>query len=315
MKLYPLLFSEGGWASSKTQGTKLTPKLLADARSNLKQFETELNEFLQTENLEPIEIGKPVGSGTYYERDLEVNPTKEYGDIDVAFYIPRLPETTPNQNITTYTKAVENFCNQSNGRYETENGANVIFQLDSNRFVQVDLVAIFHEHKDWATALTPEWNTKGVLSASLLSALAEALSLSIGSQGVQAKTINNKLVKFNISKGTKLHTISTNKANWAVDIAKFLGSKKLSPSLLKNPGMKDETKIVDIIASIKGIAESLGNPELLSTIKTVYLNKINKIIASSKFDKAETPDAIKKADETKKMLAKKSNEIASLLGN
>ena len=313
----------GGWANVKTQDTIITPIVVEKVLSVLKNnFEPQLNSYLKSKQLPPIQIGNPCGSGTYYKRDLQNNPTKQYGDIDVHFYIPRMPELNNNQTVQLFANNVKEFCDQS-AEFETENGKNVICKL-GNDYVQVDLVNIYYENAKWASALAPEHNVKGVLSASLYSSLAEALKLSIGDMGVQAKTVDGKLVKFNNTKGTKLHTISTNKETWAVDIANFFGAKKLSGWLEKYPGAAEEIRIVDIIGSIKGIAttleenQKLPQPyanavELLATIKEIYLNKINKVITSNKFDKAATPAAVEKAEQTKRMLAAKSAEIAGTI--
>ncbi len=315
--------SEGGWASTKTQNTIITPALIEKVVTVLKaKFEPELNAFLKSKQLPSIQIGKPCGSGTYYKRDLVQNPNKEYGDIDVHFYIPRMPDLNNNQTITLFATNIKEFCDRST-TFATENGKNVILQLGDD-YVQIDLVNIYYDVQDWATALAPEWNVKGVLCASLYSALAEALQISISSIGVQAKTINGKLVKFNTVKGVKLHTITTDKKKWAIDIATFFGASEYSPTLKSYPGLIDEVRVKDIIGSIKGIAETLeqtntlpsqysDSQSLLSTIKQIYLDKINKVITSSKFDKAETETAIKKAADTKSMLTTKSSEIGKMI--
>ena len=309
MKINEIL-SEGGWASTKTQNTVITPQFVADVRIVLQGFEKGLNAHLASKNIPPVGIGHPCGSGTYYERDLKVNPTKEYGDIDVHFYIPRMEGLNNNQTTQLFADNVKEFCN-GNPNYETENGKNVIVQT-GNDFVQVDLVTIYYDNKEWSTALAPEWNVKGVLCASLYSALAEAMNISISSHGVQAKTVDGQLVKFGTTKNTKLITITTDKDKWAVDIVKYFGGKKASPLLKQYPGVKDEVRVADIINSIKGICQSLDRPELIQTIKEIYLGKIHKTASSSKFDKAETPAAIEKAHHTKEMLMTKSAEIAAL---
>ena len=67
MKIVDLIF-EGGWASAKTQETKITPQIIADAIPVLHGFQDSLNASLKRDNLPPIRIGDPVGSGTYYKR-------------------------------------------------------------------------------------------------------------------------------------------------------------------------------------------------------------------------------------------------------
>ena len=86
--------------------------------------------------------------------------------------------------------------------------------------------------------------------------------------------------------------------------------------------MIEEPKVADMVKSIKGIATTLevnnvlsgysSANELVGTVKNIYLKKIDAAIASSKFNKAQTPEAIKKANDTKEMLFNKSREIADL---
>jgi hypothetical protein len=290
----------------------------------MKNFESQVNQYIESKGLPPVEIAGTAGSSTYYQSDLEKNPAKEYGDIDVNLLVPKLPDMTNNANFTTYQKLIKEFCDSSSD-YQTQNGTNVIFRIGSD-YVQVDLVMSFYESKEWIKALAPEWNVKGVLCNSLYSSLGEALNLSMGGGlGVQVKTINNVPVKFSTQKGVQLSTISLNPKTWAVDIAKYFGAKQLSQRLQAYPGLLDEVRTADIIQSIIGIAETLemngllgasglsynSAEEVVNTVSNIYLGKIDKAINSSKFDKAETPAAIKKAADTKAMLAQKSQQIAA----
>lgn len=298
---------EGGWASTLTQGTHITPALVDIVVQSLPAFEQALNVFLKAKDLAPVKIGTPVGSTTYYKRDLAQNPQREYGDIDVNFFVPRLPDMSDNANEQTYSAAIKEFCD-SNPNYSTSNGTNVIIKV-GDQYVQVDFVTAYYENEQWSRALGPEYNVKGVLSASLYSSLAEALNLSFGGRGVQVKLQNGVPVSFKQSKDTELRTITNNPDTWAVDIAKFLGAGSISARLAKYPGMGDEIKTSNTINSIVGIAESLGRPELIEQVKTIYISKINKAINSSKFDKAETPEAKKKAEDTKALLTREAQRI------
>ena len=174
--------------------------------------------------------------------------------------------------------------------------------------------------------MAPEHGTKGVLSASLYSALGEALNLSIGDNGVQAKVMDGKPVSFRKSKGTELVQVSNNPEEWAADIARFFGvsDNQFHRFLKQYPGKKGEVKIADMVKSMIGIAMTLDEnnklpapytnwQDLTKAIKETYLKKINAVINTSKFDKAETPAAKKKAEETKNLLATRSAEIAGLI--
>lgn len=298
---------EGGWASTLTQGTHNTPALVDKVVRTLPAMQQALNAFLKAKDLPPVKIGTPIGSTTYYQRDLTQNPTREYGDIDVNFFIPRLPDTTDNANESTYSAAIKEFCD-ANANYSTNNGQNVIIKV-GEEYVQVDFVTAYYENEQWSRALGPEYNVKGVLSASLTSALAEALNLSFSGRGVQVKLRDGVPVAFKQSKDTELKTITNNPKTWAIDIAKFLGARTISPRLAKYPGMGDEVKTQNTVNSIIGIAESLNNPELVNQVKTIYISKINKAVNSSKFNKAVTPEAKKKADDTKALLTREAQRI------
>lgn len=292
---------EGGWASTLTQGTKITPQLVNVVIGQLPRVEQQLNQYLSTKGLAAVKIGRPVGSTTYYQRDLTQNPTREYGDIDVNMFIPKLPDITDNANESLYTTSIKEFAD-ANPNYSTNNGTNVILKI-GNDYVQVDFVISYYDAEEWSRALGPEYNVKGVLSASLTSSLAEALNLSISGRGVQVKLRNGEPVSFRQSRDVELKTITKNPKTWAADIARFFGATDLSPRLEKYPGMGDEVRTQDLVNSIIGIAETLGMPELVEQVKAIYRDKIVKAINSSKFDKAETPAAKKKAEDTKALLA------------
>jgi GNAT superfamily N-acetyltransferase len=306
---------EGGWANPVTQNTTITPALVKNVYEKvLPVFIKKLNEHLKSQDLPAVELGRPCGSTTYYERDLLRDPEREYGDIDVNMFIPRIEGMTNNANAEIIKTQIRDFC-ESSPDFQTSNGTNVIFQVGKD-YVQVDLITSYHHNKEWTKALAPEYQVKGVLCNSLYSSLGEALQLSIGSgHGVQAKLQKDKLVPFKTSKDVVLKTITNNPKTWAIDIAKFLGAKKISPTLKKYPGMLDEIRVADIVNSIKGIAESIDDNELVGKVKDIYLKKIQAAINSSKFDKAASAGAIEKANKTKEALASKSAQIASLFDN
>lgn len=311
---------EGGWANPATQNTHITPALVDLAFKVLRTFVDGFNKFLKAKNIPPVELGNPCGSTTYYKRDLVQNPEREYGDIDVNLFIPRIKDLTNNANASLIQNEVKEFC-ESSPDFQTSNGTNVIMKI-GKEYVQVDLITSYYHNKEWTNALAPEYNVKGVLCNSLYSSLGESLQLSIGgAHGVQAKTQNGKLVPFKAAKDVELTTITNNPKTWAVDIARYFGCKKISPRLKAYPGMLGEVRCSDIINSIRGIAETLelsgkGNAnELISRIKDIYLGKIQKAIDSSKYEKAESESSKLKAKKTKELLATKSANIAKLFGN
>lgn len=324
---------EGGWASAATQNTKITPAVLDEAVTILQKFEVDFNRWQARQGLDvEIKIGRPVGSGTYYKRDLAQDPNREYGDVDVMCYIHSREGVGAARRTAEYASAVEEFT-KSHPQYSTTNGTNVIMETSAGP-VQVDLIYTYHEHADWARMLAPEYRVKGVINTSLVSSLAEVLNLSIGVQGVQVKTRAGRPVSFRQSKDTTLATVSLDPENWGSDVYRYYYrlargvDPKIPANLAKHSGLKDEQRISDIVLTIKSLATDLEKAnllgqgaldhissadDLLRQVARVFGSKMDKVIDSSKFDKAATPAAVEKANKTKLMLAKYKNEISKLL--
>jgi hypothetical protein len=328
--------NEGGWASTATQNTVITPRTVAEIIGILKQFEASFNAWQATQALDAeIKIGQPKGSGTYYRRDLEQDPTREYGDVDVECFIHSRAGVSSAARITEYRQAIQDYCSQSPD-YNTDNGTNIIMGTTDGP-VQVDLIYTYHEHANWSRALSPEYRVKGAISTSLTSALAEVLNLSFSSQGIQVKIRNGQPVSFRQSKNTELRTVSTTPETWAKDIYAlfyYLASGEKPESypggLEQHGGLKDEQRLSDIVLAIKALASALeqqallghasligisGKKDMLRKVAGAYAKKLETAENSSKFDKAATPAAEAKATKTKLMLAKYRNEITKLLLN
>ena len=294
---------EGGYASTLTQNTRITPQVVAVAVNAFNKFVQGLNQFLANKKLPPVKGGNPVGSTYYYKRDLANNPEKEYGDIDIHFFIPKLPGQTDAGNASTYATAVKEFADATPG-ISTDSGRNVIFQIGQD-YIQIDLVMAYYENREWLGALTPEHNIKGVVSSTIYSSVAEYLNLSISTHGVQAKMRDGNPVGFRQSKNTELVTVSRNPKTWAVDTAKFILKTKgidnpeLSDDLTQSPGTDtNNIKIVNIVNSVKGIGHTLelngadSYNNFISNILRIYTDKITAAINSSKFDKDTTGKAL-----------------------
>lgn len=316
---------EGGWASTLTQNTIITPAVVVEVVKHLNEFEHLYNNWVKSyDPTLQIEIGNPVGSGTYYLNDLKNNPEKEYGDVDVTTYINPIKDSTPNNTIEQFRQAIQTFC-KTTKKYQTENGTNVIFETSAG-YVQIDLIYTFHEFKIWGKALAPEHNVKGAISTSLYSAMAEALNLSFGTMGIQVKMRDNKPVSFRQSKDTIQALVTKDPHNWAKDIFKFYYKIKygkpveqLPKDLEMHSGFKDVQRNSDIILSIKSLVNALNDTkifngaELMRNIINVFVKKMDALINSSKFEKAATPAAKSKAAKTKAMFAGYRDKIPALL--
>jgi len=328
--------NEGGWASVETQNTVITPAVLAEAVEVANVFAKEYNDWQAKQQLDlEIKMGRPKGSGTYYERDLKQDPTREYGDIDIECFIHGASDLSSAQRIAKYKIAITDFA-LSHPDYSTENGTNITMNTSAGP-VQVDLIYTYHEHANWSRALSPEYRVKGVISTSLTSAMAEVLNLSFSTQGLQVKTRGGQPVSFRQSKDTQLHTVSLDPENWAADIYKFYYTlinrntpDSLPDDLKAHSGLKDEQRLSDIVLAIKSLAAAFeadgmfgqgplahvnSKRDMMSKISSTFADKLEAVITSSKFDKAATPNAVEKADKTKLMLAKYRNEITKLLLN
>jgi hypothetical protein len=336
---------EGGWAKTITQSTKLTPALAKKALSAMPKFEKDFNAFLRAKGEIPISIGKPVGSSAYIDRDIQSNPTKEYGDIDIIFNIPRIEGMPESKNSSKYFNFVKEFVASADFPYlfkDPDNGGTAIIVKAGDEWVQVDLVKAFSDISDWVQhRMTPEYNVKGALIGYLYSSLAEVLQLSIGSNGVQAKEKSSEFIPFRNLKADKVHTISTDISKFGIHIIQTFFDRapyprstgkprlKISSDLKSTPGMtRDSIKVSDLIKIIKGIGKSFeenemfgigdlnhisGYDDYISKIKNSYIQKTEDGAKSTKFNKASTPEAKERAEKTKDLLMNKSKAIADLL--
>ena len=316
--------AEGGYASTLTQGTKITPAVVESIVDHYyPKFIKDFNRFLAKKNMPPVEGGNPVGSTFYYKRDLTNNPEREYGDIDVKFFVPKLPNQSDAAVATLYANLVKEFAD-TDANISTDTGKNVIFKIGTDQYVQIDLVMNYYENAEWMSALTPEYNVKGVIGMTVYSSLAELLNLSISAYGVQAKLRGGEPVSFRQSKNTELVTVSKNPSGWAMDILKFyanlagIDDPKITADLKQHPGSNpDEIRIADNVAAVKALGHSLAAnglfaqgalqhigsyQEYIDNIVKIYTQKIDAAINSSKFDKAVEPEAAAKAAKDKEKL-------------
>lgn len=337
IKLLNLLI-EGGWASKLTQDTKLTPDVVQECVSLYNKFVEDFNKHLKTKQLPEVEAGKAVGSSAYWEKDLKENPDKEYGDVDIMFYIPRLEGTTDNKNKTIYSEEIKSFL-ENNDKVQTENGTNLIFKLSDGKYAQVDLVNGYSENKEWAAGrMTPERGVKGAIGGYLYSSLAEVLNFSIGTHGVQMKLKGGAPVKFTTAKADKVETVSKDIRRFGLDICKYYyqlitgkdpKNMQVSDSLSKNSGMDPENiKNSDIVKMTKGISDTLelnslfgkgaltnikDSSDFISKITDIYKQKMTAAINDPKFNKAEGPEGERKAKEAKEKLQTGLNQILQYL--
>lgn len=326
------LVQEGGWDTTATQGTIINPRVVKIALDKIKVFVNDFNAWLGDRGLGKIEMGRPTGSSAYHEQDQKDDPEKVYGDIDLQMIAPPVQGLTHNQFTAHWNKLTSDFAQQMKPEYihpvESKPGHPII-KIGDDQFVQVDFM--WHEEKlrDWGAArATPERGVKGLLMGNFFSVLGELLDMSIQHAGVQMKVIDNQHVPFSKQKGTKVITITINPKTFIYDIFKYEyksitnatvdANTKIDSKLKEFPGVDvNNVKVAGMVNSIKGLANSFemngmyskqdltpyqSAEDFLGKFLTRYEEKAMNDINSKKREKAETPQAIERAENDKKKI-------------
>jgi hypothetical protein len=337
LKLYKQwLLAEGGWATVKTQSTVIKPKIIADSVKKMHAIGDELNKHLQTVDLPPLDFSKPIGSGTWYEEDINSQPDKVYGDVDFMVVYPKLDLTGKgerNDEIATvklYNKEMMDFLEKKRYAFidleetraiSTDTSIKYVMKVQTEEgdgWIQVDLVVTHTGYKEWAIfRFTPIRNVKGFVLGNLYSSFGEVLELAIQPRGIRAKFIGDQMVSLRKRKDTDEVLISRDINTFMSDIARFFWEQSKTdspyeeaPSLKNWKGMNpSDPKLEDLVAGIKGVADTLEKlgefgtvikyksaKELLAAVKNRYTVKMENQKTADKFNKAESPAAIAARD-------------------
>ena len=173
------LVNEGGWTTTKTQGTPLTPKVIQIVVEIMNHISTEFNSHLKELDLPSLDILKPIGSGTWWREDLENQPDKTYGDVDYMVAYPTLKLTSGKERedeiatIKLYNKELLMFLEadkikgvdmEETKKSSSDSSLKLILEVDiegTPGWVQVDMVVTHKEYQDWAVfRMTPIKNVK-----------------------------------------------------------------------------------------------------------------------------------------------------------
>jgi hypothetical protein len=326
------LITEGGWATVKTQTTVIKPNIIADAVKKIHVIGEEFNKHLQTVNLPPLDFSKPIGSGSWYEEDIESQPDKVYGDVDFMVVYPTIElsgKGNRNDEIVSaklYNKELMDFLEKKNYAFidmeetrniSTDTSLKFVMQVqtpEGDGWIQIDLVVTHTGYKEWAIfRFTPIRNVKGFVLGNLYSSFGEVLELAIQPRGVRAKFIGDQMVAMAKRKDTDEVLVSKNINTFMSDIARFFWEQSKSekpyeetPSLKNWRGMNpNDPKLEDLADGIRGVAETLEKlgefgtiikyksaQELIDAVKRQYTHKMEKQKTADKFLKAESPAAI-----------------------
>jgi hypothetical protein len=330
MKIIEIL-SEGGWDTTATQGTVVTPQIAKIAIAQMQRFVSDFNNYRADRGREPIELGKPLGSTAYHDVDPE---DKIYGDIDLQMIAPAIEGLTFTQFTGAYNKAAHDFVQEAKPSYihaiESKPG-HPILQVGHDAYVQVDFMWHPENLRDWgAGRATPEHNLKGMLTGNMYSVLGELLDMSIQHAGVQLKTQNGQHVPFSKHKGVEVKTITIDPETFILDIFRYEyenilhrpvnGQTYVDPLLQKFPGNDlNDVKISKLVNSVKGLAQSFeknnmfgqGNlsnykdaKDFVSKFWSRYQEKAMADVANKKRDKAQTTDAVSRAEQDRAKILK-----------
>jgi hypothetical protein len=320
---------EGGWDTTATQGTVITPSTVKTALPKIDKLISGFNYWLGRKNIQPVRVGAPTGSSAYHDVDPE---DKIYGDIDLQIVVPETEETegkTTSQVQGYWYKLLDEYIKSVSLDYihpDSEPGHPIV-SIGDDKWVQVDLMPHPQPLEKWGRyRVTPERGMKGLLMGNMFSVLGELLMMSIQHAGVQFKVRDKvKQPYARTRKDYELVTLSTDIETFVRDIfdheaeLQNIKEPRVDALLSKYPGVDPEDiKIANMVNAVKGLAKSFeindmyGKGDLenysnadgfISAFKQLYTQKAEKDITAKKRDKAETPEARARAESDRQKVA------------
>lgn len=312
----------GGWATTKTQGTRITPAVLQEAVQVLETIFADFNRWAEAHGLSPLKVVGPGGSGVYFKKDLAENPEKSYGDVDILVMYPLDEPQGRRVEIDTLKKYNGLFLQWSaevsrpdldseETEAISEGNLKLVINL-TNGPVQVDVIPTFTYSADWAKArYTPIRGIKGFVVGFLYQAFGNALGVSVTDRGVVAKIKGGELVSPAFRKDVEERIVTRDFNKFLAHLAEFTdeftrGEKRaiqLDQYLEQHPGIDvSDLSLEQICNGILGFARTLeqngtfdlpkskyrNSHEFLREVVKIYKTKIDKHTSSSKYDKAQT---------------------------
>ena len=350
IKLFEQFIVEGGWSTVKTQQTILNPANVKKTVEVIERIGQQFNKHLVSIDLPPLDIVRPVGSGTWWEQDLEEQPNKVYGDVDflVAYPTLKLEGEDEKKNeaatvrlyndelISWLEKAKPNGIDvEESKNISNPSSIKLIAEIDvegTQGYVQVDLVVTHIEYKDWALArLTPVRNIKGFVLGNLYSSFGEVLDLSVQLKGVRAKLKGDTLVPYSKRAGVEEILVSKNIQTFLLDIAQFFWQQESKSPFKPNRALvswkmdTNNPSIQQLMQGIQALADQLdaldqfggsikykSKSEFMKAVADRYEQKMMTTYNASKFDKAESDEAKKTVEKIRKMITEHIKLVRSL---
>ncbi len=321
---------EGGWRSTETQSTVITPSKIVKIIDVFNKF---IDEFNQYSGLPPIKSNGPVGSALYYKNDLG-DESVTYGDADIQVIYPVETNDKALQISTKklYDEKVRDFISTKKPSYILPNPTDkdygsgyLIFVIDGEN-IQVDLVKSFTVTADWVKVrTTPERGLKGFVTGMLMSAFSEVLNVSVGSNAnPHFNLLNGLIVGSPLKKGTTQHYLNPDEVY--LDIVKYYG-KMAGKEVIDDTNLKGrlglnptdprfKTRCEDIVAiantlDANGIFEAgvirskdgdiiRSRQQFIDKIKKTFIEMMEEAKIAKKFDKATTAQAFSTIEKVKK---------------
>jgi hypothetical protein len=328
----------GGLLSPElTSGTKLTPSVVSQANKVYLQAISAWNKSLSSQGLESVQPIKAVGSTAYFEQDSTEQPDElervygtpdvVYGDVDYLVQFPFPSDFSGNETERRreenkikreYGQLMQEFFDSPNSPKEVKavTSPMLVVELPSGEHVQVDAIVTFPKYSNWMKSrYSSERGLKGYITGNLYAALGDALVLTIGTEGVLARTRGGERVTSRVRKDVIINSVSIDPQNFLMDIARYIiGSDdfEASPTLQRYSGWdEDAVRISDIGKGIVGLAETLeanvegfSKKELLSNVLSTFEAKLNgtidkkrKMMAKKGFDGEDKLSELEKQNE------------------
>ena len=324
-------------APELTSGTKLTPNVVSQANKVYLQAISAWNKSLSSQGLESVQQIKAVGSTSYFEQDNTEEPDeleRVYGTSDVVYgdvdYLVQFPFPSDFSGDETERRREENKVKREYGQlmqdfFESPSSPKevkavtqpmVVVELPSGEHVQVDAIVTFPKYSNWMKSrYSSERGLKGYITGNLYAALGDALVLTVGTEGVLARTRNGERVASRLRKDVIINSVSVDPQNFLMDIAGYIiGSDdfEASPMLKRYSGWdEDAVRISDIGKGIVGLASTLeanmdnfSKKELLGSVLSSFeaklggtIDKKRNMMAKKGFDGEDKLSKLEKQNE------------------
>jgi len=329
---YEQFLFEGGWATTKTQGTTITPDVIKSVVDIMNRISEGFNSHLKELELPSLDFLKPIGSGTWWEEDLKNQPNKTYGDVDYMVAYPTLKLTAKkeredeiatiklyNTELLMWLEAdkITGVDIKETKAVSSDSSLKLVAEVTMPNgklgYVQVDMVVTHKEYQEWAVfRMTPIQNVKGFVLGNLYSSFGEVLDLSIQARGVRAKFEGEVMKPYSKRSGVEERMISSDAQTFMKDICQFFWQqsgtewpfkdtpiekwKGMDP---KSPRFEDLCEGIKLAAQTLRVLDEFGTTikykseiDLLKAVIDKYTEKMMATYNSSKFEKAQSPAAI-----------------------